>query len=129
MVTKTKAADLMTAVENLGRGISGSPIAEKYRLCRKNFMNDEEAKNLYSNFMVQQREFQISQQYNPESEIEHQKIVQLQNELLTNKIFKEYIQAQNSFIDHLKEINQSISSNLVFDFASYAKPASRGCCG
>ena len=128
MVDTIINTSLLSAATELGKVISNCKQAKIFKEASRVFSNNEDAIKLYNDYVVMQREFRIAEQQGEDTETDYNKLVDLENQLMQNQVFKNYLDVQNAFIDYLKEINQSISEHLPFDFATYAKPAGNSCC-
>ncbi|MDZ7291583.1 MAG: YlbF family regulator [candidate division KSB1 bacterium] len=125
--TQTAEPRVLEASRRLARAVVESVQFQKYEQANQRLRRDATAQQLLFEYQQAQQKFQMRQSWGGVSGQAANRIVELQEQVFSNSILKDYFQAQEDLVQMLMELNALLNENLGFDFASLAKPAG-GCC-
>jgi cell fate (sporulation/competence/biofilm development) regulator YlbF (YheA/YmcA/DUF963 family) len=117
---------LAQATEALGVNLSYSGQFLCYRAATNGLNDDAHASAILQQLAELQAELRIRQTQGTLTSEDLNQLRSLQDDAQRNPVIAEHLEAQQSVIDAIREINREISSCLGVDFASLARTP--GCC-
>ncbi len=127
MTNTTLTPDLVEAIETLAENVLASEPFALFEQAYARFEADPKASRLMRDLAEAQANLRVRQNNGGLSQADINQFRALQMEAQSNRLIGGHIQAQNSALDSLKEINQEISQALGVDFAALARRPS-SCC-
>lgn len=115
--------NLKLAAEEFVRYLNSSKEVKDFQTAQEKFNNDPEVSELYERFSRLAQEFQQKQATGSVTQEEIKTIKQLQQQINTHPITREYAQKQQELMVVLQDCNQTISEVTGFDFSATAAPA------
>jgi len=119
--------DFLNATDALAENLACSEPIVAYHNARVQLDADDQAQSLLQQLGQVQSEIRASQARGAVTQADIENLRAVQREAQTNPTIINFALTQQAAVEYLREINQSISQLLGFDFAALAKPAG-GCC-
>lgn len=118
-------ATLTQATEALGVNLSCSRQFLRYRAAADHLHNDMRASAILQELGELQSELRTRQMQGTLTSEDINQLRSLQSEAQRNPVITEYVQAQQSVVDAIRDVNQEISGWLGVDFAALARTPGR----
>ena len=122
--TVTLPPAVLAAAETLAAAVTRVEPIAAYRRAQVRFEADLHARTLLKHLSTAQADLRVRQSRGTLTQADVNKLRALQQEVGSNDIIMEYIEAQQAAIAYLPEVNQEIGQLLGMDFAAMAGPAS-----
>ncbi|RME74859.1 MAG: YlbF family regulator [Chloroflexi bacterium] len=113
---------VLTATERLASTLAQTEPIAAFRQARQRLEANPEAQNLLQQLINLQADLRRRRQVDP---AELERLRTLQHEVQANAVIMAYLEAQQTAMSYLPQVNQEISQWLGIDFAALARP---GCC-
>ena len=122
--TVTLPPAVLAAAETLAAALTRVEPIAAYRRAQARFEADPRARALLKHLSTAQADLRVRQSRGTLTQADVNKLRALQQEVGSNSIIMEYIEAQQAAIAYLPGVNQEIGQLLGMDFAAMAGPAS-----
>lgn len=127
-VDSDQVASETTGVEALGRelgeAIAALPEYEAFEDAKREVEADEAAQEKISEFEQRRQAFMVARQTGQASTDDIEELQQLQRELHDVPVMASFLEAQETLVSRLEDVNMAISEPLAIDFGGEAG----GCC-
>jgi len=122
--TASETTEIDRLSRQLGEAIADLPEYEKFEEAKSAVQEDEEAQQLISQFEQERQSFAVARQAGQATQEDVEAIKATQEELHALPVMERFLERQETLVDRLETINETISDPLVIDFGGEAG----GCC-